>query len=90
VCSSDLSERVAIEEMRALTEELGGNFIEVGSDDIAAGIIEFSQAHQITFIVMGQSFRGRLDEILHGSIVNRIMRETRNIDVLTVAENNRG
>jgi len=30
-----------------------------------------------------------LDEILHGSIVNRIMRETRNIDVVIVAEDNR-
>jgi len=84
-----VSEQGAIDELRGLTEELGGNFIEVGSDDIATGIIEFAAAHQVTFIVMGQSVRGRLDEILHGSIVNRIMRETRNIDVLTVAENNR-
>jgi len=38
---------------------------------------------------MGQSVRGRLDEILHGSIVARIMRETRNIDVVIVAERNR-
>jgi two-component system sensor histidine kinase KdpD len=45
-----------------------------------------SGARQITFIVLGQSVRGRLDEILHGSIVNRIMRETRNIDVVIVAE----
>jgi two-component system sensor histidine kinase KdpD len=69
-----------------LTEELGGNFIDVSSDDSASGIVEFARARQITFIVMGQSIRGRLDEILHGSIVNRIMRETRNIDVVIVAE----
>ena len=83
------SEQAAIDELRALAEELGGNFIDVGSDDVAAGIIEFARTHQITFIVMGQSVRSRLDEILHGSIVGRMMRETRNIDVLTVAENNR-
>jgi len=35
---------------------------------------------------MGQSARSRMDEILRGSIVNRIMRETRNIDVVIVAE----
>ena len=82
-------EQVAVDEMRALTEELQGDFIDVGSDDVAAGIIEFANSHQITFIVMGQSLRGRIDEILHGSIVGRIMRETRNIDVVIVAETNR-
>jgi two-component system, OmpR family, sensor histidine kinase KdpD len=80
------AEQQAVDELRALTEELGGNFIEVGSDDSATGIIEFARARQVTFIVMGQSVRGRLDEILHGSIVNRIMRETRNIDVLIVPD----
>jgi len=81
-------EQEAVDEIRALTEELTGNFIEVGAEDIATGIIEFARSHQITFIVMGQSVRGRFDEILHGSIVNRIMRETRNIDVVIVAESN--
>ena len=82
-------EQVVADELRALTEELDGNFIAVGSDDVASGIIEFANSHQVTFIVMGQSVRGRLDEILHGSIVGRIMRETRNIDVVIVAETNR-
>jgi len=82
-------EQAAVDELRELSEELGGNFIEFGSDDVATGIIEFARAHQITFIVMGQSVRSRLDEILHGSIVARIMRETRNIDVVIVAESAR-
>ena len=81
-------EQQAVDEMRALAQQLSGNFIEVSSDDTATGIIEFACTHQITYIVMGQSARGRLDEILHGSIVNRIMRETRNIDVVVVAEDN--
>ena len=83
-----VSEQAAVNEIRELTEELSGHFIEAGSDDSATGIIEFARARQITFIVLGQSVRGRLDEILHGSIVNRIMRETRNIDVIVVAETN--
>jgi two-component system sensor histidine kinase KdpD len=82
-------EQAAVDELRELSEELGGNFIEFGADDVATGIIEFARTHQITFIVMGQSVRSRLDEILHGSIVARIMRETRNIDVVIVAETNR-
>jgi two-component system, OmpR family, sensor histidine kinase KdpD len=80
------AEQQAADELRELTDELAGNFIEVGSDDTASGIIEFARARQVTFIVLGQSVRGRVDEIFHGSIVNRIMRETRNIDVVIVAE----
>ncbi|HEY5541063.1 MAG TPA: universal stress protein [Coriobacteriia bacterium] len=83
------AEQRAVDEIRELAEELSGNFIEVSSEDTATGIVEFARARQVTFIVMGQSLRGRLDEILHGSIVNRIMRETRNIDVVIVAEDNR-
>ena len=82
-------EQAAADELRDLTEELEGNFIELGADDVASGIIEFAKSHQVTFIVMGQSVRGRLDEILHGSIIARIMRETRNIDVAVVAETSR-
>ena len=84
-----MQEQAAVDGLRSLSEELEGAFIEVGDDDVASGIIEFARSHQITFIVMGQSVRSRLDEILHGSIVGRIMRETRNTDVVIVAETNR-
>jgi two-component system sensor histidine kinase KdpD len=79
-------EQAVVDELRTLAEELQGHFIELSGEDVAAEIIGFARSHQITFIVMGQSARGRIDEILRGSIVNRIMRETRNIDVVIVAE----
>ncbi|HEY3317161.1 MAG TPA: universal stress protein [Coriobacteriia bacterium] len=78
-------EQGAIDALRGLTEQLAGNFIEVGDDDVGTGLIEFARQHQITFIVMGQSRRSRVEEILRGSVVNRIMRETRNVDVVLVA-----
>jgi two-component system sensor histidine kinase KdpD len=39
---------------------------------------------------MGQSARSRFDEVVRGSIVNRIMRETRNIDIVVVSDPERG
>ena len=78
-----------IDSLRDLTEQLGGHFIERSGDDVAAELIEFAVSHQVTFIVLGQSARTRMDEILRGSIVTRIMRETRNIDVVIVAEESR-
>ena len=83
-------EQKAVDELRHLAEELDGDFIEVSAEDVATGIIEFANSHQITFIVLGQSVRSRLDEVLHGSIVGRMMRETRNIDVVIVAETRSG
>jgi two-component system sensor histidine kinase KdpD len=82
-------EQTIIDDLQALTGELQGHFIDVSGEDVAAEVISFARSHQITFIVMGQSARGRMDEILKGSIVNRIMRETRNIDVVIVAESDR-
>ncbi|HSK46652.1 MAG TPA: universal stress protein [Coriobacteriia bacterium] len=76
----------SLDGLRDLTEGLGGHFISLTGDDPATEIIQFSRSHQITFIVLGQSARTRMDEILHGSIVTRIMRETRNIDVVIVAD----
>lgn len=82
-------EEAIVQSLRDLTEELDGHFIQRTGDDVAAELIDFAGTHQVTFIVLGQSARTRMDEILHGSIVTRIMRETRNIDVVIVAEENR-
>jgi two-component system, OmpR family, sensor histidine kinase KdpD len=79
-------EQTQVDGLRELTAQLGGDFVELGADDLATGLIEFARSHQITYILLGQSPHGRLDEILHGSVVNRIIRETRNIDVVVVAE----
>lgn len=79
-------ERAALKELADLTEELGGEMVEITADDAAGSIVEFARSHQVTFIVLGQSARSRLDEVMRGSIVNRIMRETRNIDIVVVAD----
>lgn len=76
----------ALDVLRELTEELQGHFIALTGDDPAREIIDFAASHQTTWIVLGQSARSRRDEILHGSIVTRIMRDTRNIDVVIVAD----
>jgi two-component system sensor histidine kinase KdpD len=74
------------DELIALTQSFRGEYVEIPSDDPAGAIIEYARKEQATFIVMGQSARSRLDEVMRGSIVSRIMRETRNIDVLVVAD----
>ena len=79
-------ERAYLDEAYELTRNLGGQVIELNGDSVAQEIIKHVNEAETTFVVMGQSARSRLEEILRGSIINRIMRETRNIDIVVVAD----
>ena len=82
-------EEHTLEDLRFLTLDLGGEFVEIVGSDPAAEIIDFATGNQVTYVVMGQSARSRVDELVRGSIVNHIMRETRNVDIVVVADSDR-
>jgi len=82
-------EEEMLREFTYLALDLGGEVVDLAGADPAAQLVEFAKSRQVTFVVMGQSARSRLDEVLRGSIVNRIMRETRNIDIVVVADADR-
>jgi two-component system sensor histidine kinase KdpD len=76
-----------LDELFELTRELGGAVVELSGDAEADAILDFAREHRATFVVMGQSKRSRMDEVLRGSsLIARIMRETEDIDVLAVAD----
>jgi two-component system sensor histidine kinase KdpD len=79
-------EQALLDEAYALTRNLGGQVVELYGDSVAAEIIKHVNETGTTLIAMGQSARSRLEEILRGSIINRIMRDTRNIDIVVVAD----
>jgi two-component system sensor histidine kinase KdpD len=53
--------------------------------DVAGEIIRYARENQITQIVIGHSDRTGWQEFIQGSIVNRLTRELRTIDILIVA-----
>jgi len=76
-----------LEELFALARNLGGQVLEISGDSEADAILSFAREHRATFIVMGQSKRSRMEEVLRGSsLIARIMRETDSVDVLAVAD----
>jgi two-component system sensor histidine kinase KdpD len=79
-------EEALLREIFDLTRILGGEVVELQGDSIAEQIIKYVNENQTTMIVMGQSARGRLEEIFRGSLVTRLMRETKNIDIVVVAD----
>jgi two-component system sensor histidine kinase KdpD len=67
---------------------VGGDFEElpIEHDSVANQIVNYATEHNVTRIVMGQSKRTRWEEMAYGSIINKILRKTRNIDVFIVAD----
>ncbi|MEB6549689.1 universal stress protein [Heyndrickxia sporothermodurans] len=74
--------------IKKLVEKLGGEFEELPftTEHVAEVIIEYAMKKNITRIVIGQSKRSRWEEILYGSIINKILRKTHNIDIFIVAD----
>jgi two-component system sensor histidine kinase KdpD len=79
-------EEEALQEAYELARNFGGTVVELEGDSVAEEIVKYVSQVGATSIVMGQSARSRLQEILRGSTINRIMRETENIDIVVVAD----
>lgn len=76
----------ALQEAFELARNFGGKVVELEGDSVAEEIIDYVNRVGATSIVMGQSARSRFQEIVRGSTINRIMRETHNIDIVVVAD----
>jgi two-component system, OmpR family, sensor histidine kinase KdpD len=80
-------ERDRIADTLRLAEALGGEAITLpgGGRHIAEDVIGYSQANNVTQIVIGKSARTRWFEILHGSVVHDLVRRSGNISVHVIA-----
>ncbi len=58
--------------------------------DVAAELVRYARDNQITQMVLGHSSHSRWHELARGSIVNRVIRELRTIDILIVAAPSEG
>jgi two-component system, OmpR family, sensor histidine kinase KdpD len=77
-----------LDEITQLSNKLGAEFQVVKSFDPAVPIINFAKENGITQVIIGQSARTRANEIIKGSIARKIMRGTKYVDVLVVADPN--
>lgn len=75
-----------MDEITELCSKLDARFKMVHAKDPANSIIKFAMENGVTQIVIGQSARTRIHEILRGSIVRKIMRRTKYVDVLVVSD----
>jgi two-component system sensor histidine kinase KdpD len=65
-------------------EDLGARVVKLKGRHVADALIEFAQREGITHVVFGQSARSRWDILLHGSVINRFLKEARDATVQVV------
>ncbi len=64
-----------------LAEELGGSAVTVPGEDVVAELIRYARANNVTEIVAGKPTRPWWIELVRGTIVGRLVRESGDIDV---------
>jgi len=70
-----------LEEHALLAEDLGAEVIRMKSRDIAKTLVEVAKERQVTQLVLGQPARSRWEELIRGSIINRVLRMSSDIDI---------
>ena len=78
------AERSRIAGNLRLAEELGAKTLSVDADDLTKKIMELARVHNATAIVVGKPRRSRLWELFHGSVVNRLIRNSGNLNVYVI------
>jgi two-component system sensor histidine kinase KdpD len=66
---------------KSLLEQLGGRYYEVVGDDVGAALLTFARAENATQLVLGASRRSRFKELLQGSPIARVIRESGSLDI---------
>lgn len=77
-------DHVALAENIRFARQLGAQVVQLKSARIADALVDFAQREGITHVVFGQSARSRWDLLVHGSIVDRFLRDVRNATVQIV------
>jgi two-component system sensor histidine kinase KdpD len=79
-------ERRVLEENLRYAEDLGAEVVRVRAGDVAEGLLQVARDKNVGSIVIGHSRQGRFRELLRRSVVSRVLRLARDVDVHVVAD----
>ena len=74
-------DRQRLAKVMQLATQLGGNVASVPAANVIEGLIAFTTDARATQLVVGKSARSRWFELRHGSVVDRLVRETPGVAV---------
>jgi two-component system, OmpR family, sensor histidine kinase KdpD len=75
-----------LNELESLAQEFGASWHVIEGRDIASSLVSFIRREDVTQVVLGETHRSRLTEILKGSVVHELMRRTHGVDVYVIAD----
>lgn len=78
------ADHVALADNIRFAQQLGAKVVKLKSSRVADALVEFAKREGITHVIFGQSARSRWDLLMHGSIVDRFLRDVRNATVQIV------
>lgn len=81
-----LENRARVQRFLTLAEEMGAKVTSISGNSVADSVISFAHEHNITKIVAGKPLRPRWYEILRGSVIDQIIRDSGSIDVNVVSD----
>ncbi len=84
----EVDDPAAIERLRRLTTDLGGEFHDVSGHDVASAILDHARGANATQIVVGVSRRSRWQAVLRPSIASEVADRSGDIDVHLVSHEN--
>jgi len=77
-------DHVALADNIRFAQQLGAKVVKLKGSRVADLLVDFAKREGITHVVFGQSARSRWDLAIHGSIVDRFLRDVRNATVQIV------
>ena len=77
-------DHVALADNIRFAKQLGAKVVKLKGSRVADALVEFAKREGITHVIFGQSARSRWDLLVHGSIVDRFLRDVRNATVQIV------
>ncbi len=70
-----------------LAEELGAETINITGNDVAEELLELARKRNVSQIIIGKPLYSRLWELMHGSVVDRVIRHSHGISVHVIPGN---
>src|SRR6476659_7790483 len=87
----EATSRDALASQRALVERLGGTYREVVGDDVGKALVEAARRVSASQIVLGATRRSRWTELVRGSVIRRVIRDSgADIDVHVISHTRAG
>lgn len=78
--------RLRMQKNLQLAEELGARVVQLNGESVAGAVLDYAHHHNVTKIIAGKPMRPRWFEMIRGSVIDQIIRNSGHIDVYVVSE----